>query len=274
MGERKVLNKYFPPDFDPKKLPSAGLSFARTIKITMMLPFSLCCLSCGHYMYQGKKFNSKKETAKGMDYLGIKRYRFIIRCEDCSNEITFLTDPKNQDYECESGATRNFSAWQEARREELNKTKKKEELEVLGKNEENPDAMKALEARTLESKLEMDKLNDLEKLKDLNATRAKLDPSKLLAQNESEELEQIKAEESEQLRLFMMKRHELFVKLNDNSLVNQTTAVNAKPLNNHISVRKRNLASPLVSSIENKTESEQVVKKPKSLFAEYEEETD
>ena len=67
----------------------------------MMLPFSMCCNVCGCYMYRGKKFNSKKEVAEGEDYLGIKRIRFYIKCVECNNEITFKTDPKNSDYECE-----------------------------------------------------------------------------------------------------------------------------------------------------------------------------
>merc|ERR1711903_377065 len=55
-------------------------------------------------MYRGKKFNSRKEDVIGDDYLGIKKYRFYIKCCVCNNEIAFKTDPKNQDYVCESGA--------------------------------------------------------------------------------------------------------------------------------------------------------------------------
>merc|ERR1712147_547925 len=55
-------------------------------------------------MYRGKKFNSRKEDVIGDDYLGIKKYRFYIKCCVCNNEIAFKTDPKNQDYVCESGS--------------------------------------------------------------------------------------------------------------------------------------------------------------------------
>ena len=70
----------------------------------MMIPFSLQCIKCGEYMYRGKKFNSRKEDVIGDDYLGIKKYRFYIKCCVCNNEIAFKTDPKNQDYVCESGS--------------------------------------------------------------------------------------------------------------------------------------------------------------------------
>jgi hypothetical protein len=42
-------------------------------------------------MYRGKKFNATKENVEGDDYLGIRIYRFFIRCINCSSEITFKT---------------------------------------------------------------------------------------------------------------------------------------------------------------------------------------
>ena len=78
-----------------------------------MPPFSMRCETCGHYIYKGTKFNARKEYAKGEAYYSIKIYRFYIRCPTCSAEITFKTDPKNTDYVCEFGATRNFAPWRE-----------------------------------------------------------------------------------------------------------------------------------------------------------------
>ena len=104
MGERKVLNRYFPPDFDPLLVPKRKYDPYKQVEVRMMIPFSLQCIKCGEYMYRGKKFNSRKEDVIGDDYLGIKKYRFYIKCCVCNNEIAFKTDPKNQDYVCESGA--------------------------------------------------------------------------------------------------------------------------------------------------------------------------
>lgn len=210
MGERKVLNKYFPPDFDPSKLPRRKFDYDAPMGIRMMLPFSLSCLSCGHYMYQGKKFNSKKETAKGMDYLGIKRLRFVIKCEVCNNRISFLTDPKNQDYECESGATRNYSAWRESKQEEQQKSREQDaEMAAnggTGDPKKGKDSMQILESRTLDSKREMDDLEALEQLKHLNRGRSRLDPAAMMKQQAEAEKERAQKEEDDAVELFKLKR--------------------------------------------------------------------
>merc|ERR1719263_2001421 len=112
-------------------------------------------------MYRGKKFNSRKEDVIGDDYLGIKKYRFYIKCCVCNNEIAFKTDPKNQDYVCESGATRNFESWrQQDEAEEKFEGERKEAAEA--------NAMSALESKTLDSKIEMDILDALDEIKAYN----------------------------------------------------------------------------------------------------------
>lgn len=130
------------------------------------------CLRCSEYMYRGKKFNSKKDTLQDQTYLGIRIHRFFIKCSVCSNEIVFQTDPKNTDYELISGATRNFELWrdnQELLTAEENK-RKDEEL----------DAMKSLENKTLDSKVEMDILDALDEIKAINQRHERVDTNNLL----------------------------------------------------------------------------------------------
>lgn len=176
MGERKVLNKYFPPDFDPSLVPRRKRPKNEQIEVRMMLPFSIQCDTCGEYMYRGKKFNSRKEDVVEETYHGIRIFRFYIKCITCSSEITFKTDPKRGDYVAEHGCQRNFEPWRETEDQEEAALKQKEE-------EESGDAMKALENRTLDSKREMDILDALDEIKAINQRHAKIDTDQLLQQH-------------------------------------------------------------------------------------------
>ncbi|XP_031833994.1 splicing factor YJU2 [Nomia melanderi] len=179
MSERKVLNKYYPPDFDPSKIPRMKLARNRQYTVRLMAPFNMRCKTCGEYIYKGKKFNARKEDVEGDDYLGIRIYRFYIKCTRCLQEISFKTDPKNTDYEIEAGATRNFMALKLA--EEQAQREEDEE-----KEEEATNPMKLLEKRTLQSKQELELLESLEELKDLNRRQQTIDYDQMLEQFDTE----------------------------------------------------------------------------------------
>lgn len=177
MSERKVLTKYYPPDFDPsaitrvpKHLKQKG---PKIITVRLMAPFSMKCTSCGEYIYKGRKFNARKETTDEK-YLAITIYRFYIRCTRCSAEITFKTDPKNMDYICEKGAKRNFEAWRDPKAEQYNETEQ-ETLDRLEReaNEEQErlerDKMAELEEKMLDSKREMAIADALDEIRTRNA---------------------------------------------------------------------------------------------------------
>ncbi|XP_021717857.1 coiled-coil domain-containing protein 94 homolog [Chenopodium quinoa] len=70
MGERKVLNKYYPPNFDPSKIQRRRKPKNQQMKVRTMLPWS-------------------------------------IRC-NCAAEFVKKRDPQNSDYVIEAGATRLF----------------------------------------------------------------------------------------------------------------------------------------------------------------------
>ncbi|KXS09576.1 DUF572-domain-containing protein [Gonapodya prolifera JEL478] len=175
MSERKVLNKYFPPDFDPAKIPRRKRPKNFQYTVRLMAPFSMQCKSCGNWIPKSTKFNARKETVHGEDYLGIRIFRFYIRCPRCSSEITFKTDPKNTDYVCEQGASRNF---EHARAE----SRETERLAEMRQQEEAHNPMKALENRTVDSKREMDILDALDEIRTRNAAQERVDSDQVLAE--------------------------------------------------------------------------------------------
>ena len=183
MGERKVLNKYYPPDFDPSAVPRMKVKRSRQYTVRLMAPFNMRCTNCGNYIYKGTKFNSTKETAAGEEYLGLLIFRFYIRCPKCCGEITFKTDPKNTDYVCEAGATRNNEVWM--MKDRIGTIDDQIAAEDEEASEEK-NAMKALEARTQESKQEMDIIDGLEEIKDANARASHVDVNGVIASKQGE----------------------------------------------------------------------------------------
>lgn len=137
MSERKSINKYYPPDYDPtlvtknKKKKGGPL----TIKIRMMAPYLMRCLKCNEYIAQRRSFNARKEVTSEV-YLKTKIIRFHITCPVCNNHISFKTDPKLAGYIPEEGAVRNFEPSRKTQDEPTDETEdeillrlEKEELE-------------------------------------------------------------------------------------------------------------------------------------------------
>jgi hypothetical protein len=173
MSERKVLNKYISPDFDPRNPNSTGRSTDRTKRrpptVRLMAPFSMQCLTCGEFIYKGKKFNARKERT-GEAYLGkIEILRFFIRCPRCSQEISFKTDPEHTDYAVEAGAKRNWEPWKQ---EQLEREQQQKDRE----NEERLESLKALENKGLDTKRELEVFEALDGIRALNARNSELEP--------------------------------------------------------------------------------------------------
>ena len=179
MAERKVLTKYYPPDFDPAKIErrnrtkstKAAPPGPKTQVVRLMAPFSMKCTSCGEYIYKGRKFNARKETTEER-YLAITIFRFYIRCTRCSSEITFKTDPKHMDYACERGARRNFEVWRER---VLGEETDEERLDRLEREESERDGMVELERKRDEAVLEMRVADALDDVRTRNAARERTD---------------------------------------------------------------------------------------------------
>ncbi|WFD25107.1 Pre-mRNA-splicing factor cwf16 [Malassezia nana] len=178
MSERKVLQKYYPPDYDPSAIRRGRTGGGKQKTVRLMAPFSMRCNTCGEYIYRGKKFNARKETVNNDDYYGIPIFRFYIKCSQCSSEITFKTDPKNSDYAAEHGAQRNFEPWRE---KEEDKVPSESDKEGEGEEEEEDiDPMKALEKRMDEAQREMEVMDALQDIRTRNARFERVDTSAVL----------------------------------------------------------------------------------------------
>lgn len=146
MSERKVINKYYPIDYDPSKLKRVKRPKDRPqqVKVRIALPMNITCANCGYFMARGSKFNSRKETVVGEAYLGQNVFRFYFRCKRCFQELTIKTDPRISDYvaehNCKAGYVHHKASMDEEKAEEA----EKEDLEQF-------DKMKALELKSLES---------------------------------------------------------------------------------------------------------------------------
>jgi len=172
MAERKVFNKYIPPDFDPKLVPKGERPAFNQIKVRSMLPMTICCTQCGEYMGRGTKFNARQEEAIGMEWMGLKRWRFYLKCSSCCQEMTFMTDPENDHYVTEHGCTRNFEPWRV--KQEVNKILegKKKEIES--------DSIKALENKSSIIKNQLDLMDTIADLQDINKKNAFMDHDKVI----------------------------------------------------------------------------------------------
>ncbi|KAF5815817.1 putative CWC16 protein [Helianthus annuus] len=181
MSERKVVNKYYPPDFDPAKIPRRSQQ-QQQIKVRYMLPMSIRCGTCGSYIYKGTKFNSRQEKLIGDEttYLGIiPIFRFYIKCPHCCAEIAIKTDPQQSDYLVEAGARRNF-----------------EPHAAAAEQDEVGDAMET-------SKRQTEILSALDELKSMKSRRAHLSVDSMLEALQPLPLEE---EDKQQLDIFQRSR--------------------------------------------------------------------
>lgn len=122
MAERKAVNKYYPPDWDPKKgslntyhgqhylrerarkLKTEGILIVR-----FEMPFNVWCEGCKQHIGKGVRYNAEKKHIG--NYFSTKIWQFRMRCRMCSEWMEIHTDPKNSDFVCISGVKRKEETW-------------------------------------------------------------------------------------------------------------------------------------------------------------------
>lgn len=145
MSERKGINKYYPPDWDPAKIPKKKKPANQIIKVRLMAPFSMRCTKCNEYISDRRKFNARKEVTKEM-YMSFKIIRFHITCPKCNNNITFKTSPQTAGYVPESGAVRNYEPKADTAKKDKAETEE-EILERLEKEEKENKSFQVLKEK-------------------------------------------------------------------------------------------------------------------------------
>lgn len=143
MGERKGVNKYYPPDFDPAKHRSINgyrnthplRERARKLSqgiliIRFEMPYNIWCDGCKNHIGMGVRYNAEKK--KIGNYYTTPIYRFRMKCHLCVNYIEIQTDPATCDYVIVSGAQRKEERWNMAENEQILTTEhsEKEKLET------------------------------------------------------------------------------------------------------------------------------------------------
>uniref|UniRef100_G3U2Y3 Probable splicing factor YJU2B n=1 Tax=Loxodonta africana TaxID=9785 RepID=G3U2Y3_LOXAF len=142
-GERKGVNKYYPPDFNPEKHGSLNRYHnshplrerARKLSqgiliIRFEMPYNIWCDGCKNHIGMGVRYNAEKK--KVGNYYTTPIYRFRMKCHLCVNHIEMQTDPANCDYVIVSGAQRKEERWDMEDNEQVLTTEheKKQKLET------------------------------------------------------------------------------------------------------------------------------------------------
>ncbi|EJS42971.1 yju2p [Saccharomyces arboricola H-6] len=190
MSERKAINKYYPPDYNPLEAEKLSRNMSKKLKtmnksqssIRLMTPFSMRCLECNEYIPKSRKFNGKKEVLKEKYLNSIKMYRLTISCPRCANSIAFRTDPGNSDYVMEVGGVRNYVPQKpndgptpnpavesvDETLQRLVREKETEQNEKMGIKDQTDDKMDLLEKRLAKIQQEQEDDEELEKLRKRN----------------------------------------------------------------------------------------------------------
>lgn len=121
MGERKAVNKYYPPDWTPEQgsldryhgqhpLRERARKLNQGILIIRFeMPYNIWCGGCGIHIGMGVRYNAEKK--KVGNYYTTPIYRFRMKCHLCDNHFEIETDPKNCDYVIVTGARRKEERW-------------------------------------------------------------------------------------------------------------------------------------------------------------------
>ncbi|KAF9583350.1 hypothetical protein BGW38_009689 [Lunasporangiospora selenospora] len=129
MADRKAINKYYPPDWDPSKgsintyvgqhpLRERARKLDQGILIVRFeLPYNIWCDGCNSPIGKGVRYNAEKK--KVGKYYSTPILSFRMKCHLCDNWFEIQTDPKNTEYVITSGAKRKTETFDAADNETI-----------------------------------------------------------------------------------------------------------------------------------------------------------
>lgn len=174
MAERKAVNKYYPPGWDPSKGSVNKYQNSHPLRerarkldqgilvIRFELPFNIWCNGCANHVGMGVRYNAEKSKT-GM-YYTTPIYKFRMKCHLCDNHFEIQTDPANRDYVILNGARRQERRWEAADNEH-------HEVDKDASKKLSLDPMFKLEHQVIDNKKASDNKNRLAMLEDLQSER-------------------------------------------------------------------------------------------------------
>ncbi|KAJ8306449.1 hypothetical protein KUTeg_016994, partial [Tegillarca granosa] len=129
VAERKAVNKYYPPDWDPSKgsvnsyvgqhpLRDRAKKIGQGILVIRFeLPYNIWCDGCNSHVGMGVRYNAEKK--KVGNYYTTPIWKFRMKCHLCDNYFEIQTDPKNHDYVILNGARRKEQRWDPKENEQV-----------------------------------------------------------------------------------------------------------------------------------------------------------
>ncbi|WVQ66126.1 uncharacterized protein L199_004304 [Kwoniella botswanensis] len=117
------LNRYIPPDYDPRKTSTLnkhqGKKHALGVRakdidkgilvVRFELPFNIWCGTCNAHIGAGVRYNARKQ--KVGNYFSTPIFGFRCKCHLCDGWFEIRTDPKNAAYVVHEGARKKDEDW-------------------------------------------------------------------------------------------------------------------------------------------------------------------
>lgn len=174
MADRRAVNKYYPPDWDPSKGSINTLRNSHPLRhrakklnegilvVRFEMPFNIWCLKCENHIGVGVRYNAEKSRTGS--YYSSPIFKFKMKCHLCDNHFEIQSDPAKFDYNIISGA-----------RKQIVRTESDESEQLIIDSEESKkrmaDAMFRLEKK-VEDKIKSDcQLPNLHEIKSWRTSR-------------------------------------------------------------------------------------------------------